>query len=95
MAKKAKTTAEEATPGTRTRRRASTGDLPPELVDQLLAVAGGGEGLTGPDGLLKKLTAALVNRAMSAEMAEHLDYEQGEAPPVGVLGGGSRSPLET
>jgi len=40
MAKKAKTTAPEAAPGPRTRRRASTGDLPPELVDQLLAVAG-------------------------------------------------------
>lgn len=81
MAKRVKATARKATPGTGTSREAVTGDLPPELVDQLLAVAGGGEGLTGPDGLLKKLTAALVNRALNAEMAGHLEYEQGERPP--------------
>ena len=55
--------------------------MPKELIDQLLAAAGGGAGLTGPDGLLKKLTAALVNRALDAEMSEHLGYDSGERPP--------------
>jgi putative transposase len=55
--------------------------LSKELVDQLLAAAGGPGGLTGPDGLLKQLTAALVNRALDAEMTEHLGYEQGRPPP--------------
>ena len=39
------------------------------------------EDLTGPDGLLKRLTAALVERAMGAEMTHHLGYEAGEKPP--------------
>jgi putative transposase len=55
--------------------------LPKELIEQLFAAAGGPEGLTGPDGLLKQLTAALVNRALDAEMSEHLGYEAGEEPP--------------
>lgn len=55
--------------------------LPPELVEQLFAAAGGPDGLTGPDGLLKQLTAALVNRALEAEMTDHLGYEKGDEPP--------------
>jgi len=61
--------------------KGGTVELPKELIDQLLAAAGGGAGLTGPDGLLKKLTAALVNRALDAEMSEHLGYDSGERPP--------------
>ena len=38
------------------------------------------EDLTRPDGLLPQLTAALVSRAMNAEMAHHLGYEPG--PPT-------------
>lgn len=53
----------------------------PELLDELLAVAGGPSQLTGKDGLLKQLTAALVNRALDAEMSEHLGYEAKEEPP--------------
>jgi putative transposase len=33
------------------------------------------EDLTGPEGLLKQLTGALVERAMEAELTEHLGYE--------------------
>lgn len=55
--------------------------LSKELIDQLFAAAGGPEGLTGPDGLLKQLTAALVNRALDAEMTHHLGYESGGEPP--------------
>ena len=66
---------------TGTSAKGATVELPKELIDQLLAAAGGGAGLTGPDGLLKKLTAALVNRALDAEMSEHLGYDSGERPP--------------
>ena len=66
---------------TATSAKGATVELPKELIDQLLAAAGGGAGLTGPDGLLKKLTAALVNRALDAEMSEHLGYDSGERPP--------------
>lgn len=56
--------------------------LRPELLQELLAVAGGPQGLTGKDGLLKHLTAALVNKALEAEMSEHLRYEPREDPPA-------------
>jgi putative transposase len=55
--------------------------LRPELLEELLAVAGGPQGLTGKDGLLKQLTAALVNKALEAEMSEHLGYEARDEPP--------------
>jgi transposase-like protein len=58
-------------------------ELPKDLIDQLLAVGGGGAGLTGPDGLLKKLTAALVNRALDGEMTSHLGYDSGQRPLPG------------
>lgn len=54
--------------------------IPKDLIDQLFSAAGGPEGLTGPDGLLKELTAALVNRALDAEMSHHLGYERGDEP---------------
>ncbi len=54
--------------------------LRPELLEELLAAAGPA-GLTGKDGLLRQLTAALVNRALDAEMSEHLGYEPKEPPP--------------
>ena len=41
----------------------------------------GPRGLTGKDGLLKKLTAALINKALDAEMSEHLGYDSRESPP--------------
>ena len=53
----------------------------PELVDELLKGYSGPEDLIGPNGLLKELTSALVNRAMEAEMSEHLGYDRGETPP--------------
>jgi len=44
------------------------GDLPDELIDELLADAGTPEEITGPDGLLQQLTKRLVERAMAAEL---------------------------
>ncbi|MCA1811248.1 MAG: IS256 family transposase [Halobacteriales archaeon] len=57
--------------------------LPIELLDDLLKQWGGPAKLLGNDGLLRAMTAALVQRAMDAEMAHHLDYEPGQEPPEG------------
>ena len=54
-----------------------------ELLDELLKEYGGSPGVTGPDGLLKELTRAVVNRAMGAELSHHLGYEEGQTPPEG------------
>ena len=48
-----------------------------ELLDELLAGYSGPEDMTGPDGLLKRLTGALVERALAAELTEHLGHESG------------------
>ena len=53
-------------------------DLPDELIDELLAGARTPEEITGPDGLLHRLTKRLVERAMAAELSEHLGYERGD-----------------
>ena len=59
-------------------------EIPDELIDQLLAGREGPEAITGPDGLLKQLTKRVVERAMSAELTDHLGYElAGEPPPEG------------
>lgn len=50
-------------------------DIRDELLDELLAGYSKPEDLTGPDGLLKRLTGALVSRALKAEMTDHLGYE--------------------
>ncbi len=58
-------------------------EIPDDLIDQLLAEQPlTGAGITGPDGLLKQLTKRLVERAMGAELSDHLGYEEGERPPV-------------
>jgi putative transposase len=59
-------------------------DLSDELVDELLAGARSPEEITGPDGLLSRLTKRLVERAMAAELTDHLGYGHGQAPPGGV-----------
>ena len=48
--------------------------LPAELIDGLLAGYQKPEDLIGENGLLKQLTKALVERALEAEMAEHLGH---------------------
>lgn len=61
-----------------------------ELVDELLAGAKTPQELTGPGGLLSQLTKRLVERAMSAELDEHLGYPRGSAPRP-EAGGKSRN----
>jgi putative transposase len=48
-----------------------------ELLDELLAEYANPDDLAGPEGLLKRLTGALVERALQAEMTDHLGYEPG------------------
>ena len=47
-----------------------------DVLDELLRDYKGPEDITGQDGLLKQLTKALIERAMQAEMTEHLGYEK-------------------
>ncbi len=47
-----------------------------EVLDELLKGYQGPDDITGPDGLLKQLTKALIERAMDAEMTTHLGYEK-------------------
>jgi putative transposase len=63
------------------RERTNKGIFPREVLDQLLKGYSKPEDLTGRDGLQKQLTAALVERAMNAELTHHLGYESGEKPP--------------
>jgi putative transposase len=47
------------------------------------------EEIVGPDGLLKQLTKALLERAMNAELSHHLGYEKGQ--PEGRGSGNNRN----
>ena len=61
-----------------------------KLIDQLLAEHGYRlEDIAGEKGLLKQLTKALVERAMQAEMTNHLGYEKHD--PAGYKSGNSRN----
>ncbi len=81
MAKKNQTRPKDvATSGDAQPTKEAAPVIRPELLEELLAAAGPA-GLTGKDGLLKQLTAALLNKALEAEMSEHLGYESREPPP--------------
>jgi putative transposase len=54
--------------------------ITPELLDQLLANYEKPEDLTGADGLFKQLKKALIERALGAELSDHLGYEKGTRP---------------
>ena len=58
--------------------------LADEVIDELLAGARTEEEIVGPGGLLAQLTKRLVERAMSAELTEHLGYEPHQEPPGGT-----------
>lgn len=60
-----------------------------ELIDNLLKDYKKPEDLIGENGLLKELTKRLLERAMSAEMTEHLGYERHEV--TGQNSGNSRN----
>jgi putative transposase len=58
--------------------------LPDELIDELLAGAQTEEEITGPGGLLARLTKRLVERAMEVELTDHLGFEPHVEPPGGA-----------
>jgi putative transposase len=84
--------AEEALALARMRRGLAAGEragevrdrLSDELIDDLLAGARSEEEIVGPGGLLADLTRRLVERAMAAELAEHVGYERHAEPPGGT-----------
>jgi putative transposase len=58
--------------------------LADEVIDELLGGARTEEEIVGPGGVLAQLTKRLVERAMSAELSEHLGYELHQEPPGGT-----------
>src|ERR1700685_2229347 len=64
-----------------------------KLIDKLLVDYKKPEDIIGENGLLKQLTKALLERAMQAEMTEHLGYEKHD--PVGNNSGNSRNGATT
>src|SRR6267143_6251106 len=60
-----------------------------ELIDNLLKDYEKPEDLIGENGLLKQLTKRLLERAMAAEMTEHVGYEKHDA--AGHHSGNSRN----
>ena len=63
--------------------------VPKDLIDSLLADYKKPEDLIGENGLLKQLTKLLVERALDAEMSEHLGHDKNA--PVTNPGGNARN----
>ena len=54
------------------------------MIDELLAGACTEEEIVGPGGVLAQLTKRLVERALAAELSEHLGFEPHQEPPGGA-----------
>lgn len=63
--------------------------IDPKLLDKLLAEYKKPEDIIGENGLLKQLTKAVLDRALKAELTDHLGYEKHD--PVGHKSGNSRN----
>jgi putative transposase len=70
-------------------------EISDDVLDALLAGAKTAEEIAGPDGLLGQLTRRLLNRALEAELSEHLGYDAGQAPPGGVGNARNGKPSKT
>ena len=64
-------------------------EIRPELIDELLKGYQNPEEITGESGLLKRLTKAILERALESEMTHELGYEKHSL--VGRNGGNSRN----
>ncbi len=64
-------------------------ELKAELLDELLRGVKTQEDLAGPDGLLKQITKALVERMLAGELTHHLGYEKHD--PAGHGSGNARN----
>jgi putative transposase len=67
----------------------ATDPIDTKLIDTLLAGYKKPEDIIGKNGLLKQLTKALLERAMHAELTEHVGYEKHD--PAGNNSGNSRN----
>jgi putative transposase len=65
-------------------RLAGGGRISDEVIDELLAGASTEEEIVGPGGLLAQLTKRLVERAMEAELTDHVGFEPHQEPPGGT-----------
>lgn len=63
----------------------------PELIDELMAGARTKAAIFGPDGVIKQLTGAIVERALRAELSAHLQQEREAAEVRGNRRNGSSS----
>lgn len=64
--------------------------IDPKLIDKLLAEHGHRpEDIAGENGLLKQLTKAVLERAIKAELTDHLGYEKHD--PAGYKTWNSRN----
>ena len=63
--------------------------IDPKLLDELLADYKKPEDIIGENGLLKQLTKAVLERALNAELTEHVGYEKHD--PAGYNSGNSRN----
>ena len=63
--------------------------VPKDLIDTLLADYNKPEDLIGENGLLKQLTLLLVERALDAELSDHLGHDKNA--PVTNPGGNARN----
>ena len=68
----AKTNEPESTIPSTSENKNKSGQIPDEVIDQLLAGYKSPEDLLGPDGLIKQLMGRLISRAMRAELSHHL-----------------------
>jgi len=64
-------------------------EIKPELIDELLKGYQKPEDLIGENGLVKQLTKAVLERALNAELTQHLGYEKHD--PAGHKSGNSRN----
>jgi putative transposase len=64
-------------------------ELKAELLDELLRGVKTQEDLAGPEGLLKQITKALVERMLAGELTHHLGYEKHD--PAGHGSGNARN----
>src|SRR5215212_2670154 len=60
-----------------------------ELIEELLQGYHSPQDLLGEDGLFRELKRRLLERALGAELSEHLGYEKGD--PAGRGSGNSRN----
>ena len=69
-----------------------------EVLDELLKEYKGPDDFYGPEGLIKQLSKALIERAMQAELTEQIGYEKsesGEKPSGNRRNGKSSKTLRT